>query len=468
MENIWLAVNEMGAKMRNLHILLLTLYFLVGCTSVAIPSEATTTQSEVITRPNPTLISIPTQAILSQTTSTINSMPPQDTATPILPTETIVPTYDPIIGLSYHCLTTLTEIPARYIFSGRLILAKDIGEFFALDIDRGILEPFLQENPNPMSNWFEISPNAKRFVYFEPENNYYTVSNHEEIEATFPYRPEWRIIRWLDNERWVISHDRKPYNSIFIVNPFTQEEREIVLDLPNPYYQDTFDKTLILISAIDQSLTRLVYFDTQENGRVILWDLEKQQILAWLPYPVPTDQSTDPMNNISGSYLSGWSPDGSQFVTNSPVSPTAEELFSIAKDGQVTQLTQLSLKYPIVRIANMSNLSPDGRYIAFWLQVSEQVDQSLDDITMRFVILDTKTKELTDYCLPPVYPYTREPVWLATSQHLFVQIDKRDKNQLTTNLNVLEQDQILFIDLKNNLSFPIINQYNLQGWISNP
>lgn len=262
-------------------------------------------------------------------------------------------------------------------------------------------------------------------------------------------------------------HDRKPYNSVDVLNPFSGEEKEVTLDLPNPYYYHTFMNTYILISAIDPTLSRVVYFDTQGFGRLILWDISAGKMLAWLPYPVPAPDNPSALP-LDIDYLFGWSPDGSQFATIAPVTfldkdnttPAVEELFSISRDGQIKQLTHFGAAYKYVSISEF-RWSPDGRTIAFWLQTSENAVQSSSGIVRWFAILDTSTQEVSDYCLTfGSSEYSNSvwfPVWAANNQQLIIRTHSDDGKW-----------PIMLVDLVKGFVVQIGEGMTPEGWMVSP
>jgi hypothetical protein len=268
-----------------------------------------------------------------------------------------------------------------------------------------------------------LSPDQKYIFYKDCigiECTHYIADVNGVINSS-PSSDEWYLDRWVDNTHIEFHHSIEPYNSILILNPFTEEKEILSLDLPNAYHTPGIDHPWFN-NAIDATRERIIYFDTEGIGRVILWDIPSSKILAWLPYPVPEGK----LPGIYYDYLNGWSPDNSQFVINSPVgdtiatddgNPAVEELFTISRDGQAEQLTHLSNKYLLTRFYDMS-WSPDGRYIAFWVSLSENKDDVIGDLPVNLMILDMKTKEVIDYCITSLSPSTLS--WSADSKQIVV------------------------------------------------
>jgi hypothetical protein len=361
------------------------------------------------------------------------------------------------------CLEEKSTYPDNAAPEGVLVLDWGATSHFLFDLKTRLQAPLIRGTREIFG--LEISPDRKKMIYLDCGSSasesgcVEIIASVDGLITTIPYRSEWRIIRWLDNEHLIINHDLEPPDSDIVLNPFSGEEVEIPLNLPDPYYALTPMDTSVLLNYLDSSMTRVVYLDTQGIGRLVLWDIVEEKILTWLPYPVPNDPAVPPPNlDLPDS----WSPDGSQFVTTSPVGnsvgvdgePVSEELFSISKNGDKRQLTYLSNEFNMVRITGY-RWSPDGLYLTFWAKWAESANQSMDDLDHHFIVLDSVTLEATDYCLSSVSNISS--VWAPNSQQLAV--------------NMLSDDRIwrvILVDLRNNFSTPITEDLTVDGWMLSP
>jgi hypothetical protein len=362
----------------------------------------------------------------------------------------MTPTFDPLIHLKTQCSQEVTSFTNILKPKGFLVLSS-LNNLYLYNLDT-------ETNTKIGDEVFgaHISPNQKYMYYrdcLDTDCNDVIAAVQGTISSTSSDE-EWAFFRWIDDTHAELNHRTEPYNSILILNPFTEEKETINLNLTNPFYSPGlqfpwFD------NAINATLNQIIYFDTESIGRVILWDIPKSKILAWLPYPVPYS----PMPVVGFDYFNSWSPDNSQFVINSPISnsiaaddgnPAVEELFTISREGQVSQLTQLGNKYDLTRFYDM-RWSPDGRYIAFWLRMSENRNDVIGDLPAYMMIIDTVTNEAENYCISSISPYPLS--WSPDGTQVLVQI----------------VDHGLYIfDRSTNLLMQVNVDMNPEGWMVAP
>jgi hypothetical protein len=363
-------------------------------------------------------------------------------------------------GTKRLCLEPAYDIPPELKLDGVLLLEDNAkSNLFLLDL---ATHQKSQLSTQPAYG-IVFSPD-KSFVYYLECNGKCAgiAASRNGVVKTIPDVSAWRIVNWLDDEYLIINHDNEPANSIIVLDTFNGRKRIFPLGLPDPYYAYTLDNTRVLITTLDRTLTRAVYFDTQGIGRVILWDIIRGRELAWLPYPIPKD-SKDLL--VGPEFFSGWSPDGSQYVIALPVPysntapdrSTAEELFGFGREGQITQLTDLSSTFGYVHIYEYQ-WSPDGRYIAFWLKISTNKDASPTDVIQRLVVLDVATREMTEYCVSSgdrqFSSAISLPIWSPDSQQLVVQNRSENGKWLVT-----------LVDFTQGIVVPIAEDLTLLGWL---
>ena len=443
------------------------IFLLVSCSGTTTTNTPFQGQGLLTTPSLPPLIM--TEQLSTHTpTHSLTPTHPTVTATTALtfkPTSTAIPTVDPITGLRTQCLEPVPALPEGVRLEGKLVL----GNKYLLDLGTGKQTLLAQDTQD--INWLEISPNRKWMYYSDcgaatgGSGCVDTVASLNEVVSNFPHHnDEWMWEWWLDNDRlFIIPFGTAPSNSVIVLNPFSGEEIELSLDLPDPYYSTPDNIIYFLPINLDPTLTRAMFFDREGIGRLIMWDIPASKMLAWLPYPVVPG---DPVFPPGGESSSGWSPDGSKFATTSPVTfpdpagvtLAAEELFSLSLEGQVRQLTHLSEGYKFVRISGW-RWSPDNSHIAFWLQTAGEEDPSQEDLVSRLVVLDTETQEVTDYCIG-TSKFTRLPVWSPDGQQLIVNFLPEDGS-----LPIL-----ILIDLKNSFASIIAEDVksSLVGWMVEP
>jgi WD40 repeat protein len=260
----------------------------------------------------------------------------------------------------------------------------------------------------------KVSPNKKIIQAYLTGKNYDILRTVDEIIKTYDTQgqEDWNRGRWLDNERMFFQYWAYPNGgTIVIYNPFTGEQKNIQLDLPNPYIvNESLGKVTWVKADIDPTLKRVLYNDKDE--RLALWDLDTQKEIASLP---------SPMNVIDAS----WSPDGKEFVIPSPSTVGApQEMFIMNMEG-VVKKTSLNQKYPFASVSTRPSWSPDGHYIAFWLQVSNFANADFRTLRQWLAIIDTTTLDTQIYCLSPNKPPTGGGgiVWNPDSTQVIVNTD---------------------------------------------
>ena len=183
---------------------------------------------------------------------------------------------------------------------------------------------------------------------------------------------------------WLAPHNK----SIVIYDPFTGEQKNMQLDLPNPYIEEDIGGRLSWLKAdIDPTLKRVLYNDKDE--RLILWNMDTQKEIASLPFP--TDL-------LAGT----WSPDGKVFAIPTRSSRSSRsastELLTINMDG-IVKTTNFNQEYPFVNVDTQPNWSPDGRYIAYWLKISNTTNASPRALREWLAVTNSATFTTQIYCL---------------------------------------------------------------------
>lgn len=362
--------------------------------------------------------------------------------TPTIPLVTVTPS-----------ATLEPDFPEGCTNLSETLLNKDVlnGLFVVLDFDNysnHFLDPKLNQilsieqkkqilsvDSAPAFISARVSPNKKYLQAYFIDKNYGMIRTIDKVIKTYNIQgqEDWNRGRWLDNERMFFQYWSVPNgNTIVIYNPFTGEKKEMQLDLPNPYIvYESLGKVAWVKADIDPTLKRVLYNDQDE--RLVLWDLDTQKEIASLPSLTDVTEGT-------------WSPDSKGFAVPSPSSIDAlNELFIIDLDGAI-KMTGFNQKYPFANVSTQPSWSPDGRRIAFWLQVSNIANADPKTLRQWLAIIDTTTLDTQIYCLSPNKAPTGggDIVWSPDSTQVVVNTDSlgEEVKPVLVNLTHLTQSRL--------------------------
>ena len=375
------------------------------------------------------------------TTSNIQATSTDTTAT--TPTAPLAPVATLNSDLPEGCVN-LTETPLNANLLRGLLIVYNRDNYIDLFLDPKSDQTLKIEynaqlpasTPDPLMVTARVSPNKKFLQAFLTGTDYAVLRTIDEIIKTYDTQgqEDWNRGRWLDNEHMFFQYWQVPNgNTIVIYNPFTGEKKEMQLELPNPYVViDGGGKAAWVKADIDPSLKRVLYNDKDE--RLVLWDLDTLQELASLPSPTDLTEGA-------------WSPDGNEFSIPFPSSNSAStEMLMIDMGGVVTKLTNFNQKFPFSRVDARTAWSPDGRLIAYWLQISNFIDADPKTLRQWLAITDTMTLDTKIYCLSPNKPPTHggNIIWSPDGQQLIVNTDVLGGaiKPVLVDLNLLTQSKL--------------------------
>ena len=382
-------------KFKILTTILYVSFMLFGC------SPATVT---------PGIQASPTETIATATTPSIPSVTvkPSATVEPNFPEGCVILTEVPFNTDSLNGLLVITDF-ALLNFSSYFLDPKSNQ---LLDIETRTQISW--DTPTTNVSTTKVSPNKKFIQAYLTDKNYDILGTVDQVIKTYDTQgqEDWNRGRWLDNERMFFQYWGYPHgDTIVIYNPFTDEQKNIQLALPNPYIvYESLGKVAWVKADIDPTLKRVLYNDKDE--RLVLWDLDNQKEIASLPSPMDVTDGT-------------WSPDGKEFAIPSPSTIDApQEMFIMNMDGAV-KMTNVNQKYPFASVSNRPFWSPNGRYIAFWLKISNIPNPNSDKLPQWLAITDTTTLDMQIYCLSPNKPPTGGGgiVWSPDSTQVIVNTD---------------------------------------------
>ena len=416
-------------------------------------------------------IIIPTET----STATALSVLPIETATVFItqtsiPTAKITPTISPEI-MRFQCLDILPGLPVgKKLKDVRVYAILESGEAY---LEYGPTNPvkFLPKDEGDGLRFFQVSPDRKHILYrqigpSQPDRKRMLViadANGQPMwSAPTPEITEL-YYDWFDSQNlleWKVNSPALP--DVALLNLLTGERQVLPTEFPYFIFDEinnsiTFPLHWIGPTLIfNPTLTQVIYpeMDEYEGGfPVTLWDLESNQPVARL---------------ITQDYFGGdplWLPDGERFLIGMRPDDGnpyfAGEFFVVNSEGQVEQITHLSDALQTVDINQRYSLSPDGKFVAFWIMV--QPSPFDDD---RLAVLDLETGLVTNYCIPG------DPFQLkASSDSLSAPIWSPDGTQiLVTNRNPQSTttSRVVLVDIMENWAAQIATEVEPVGWMLAP
>ena len=419
-------------------ILVLILISLSGCSHS--PSEKPISTS--------TLPFLPT---LAATTSKMPTSTMQPTKT-IKPTQikirnTSTPSIPPPSILNYTCIEIDPQLPTYAKLPGTLVLSGSTS--YLLNFAKGSLK----EIPGALG--YGVSPDGKwlSYVIYEESSNWLFIqAENESPRKLFALENEllfFRTVPWIDKQHIAVNKftgRRAGYiPPVVIINPFTGETQELPTDYPGYLYFDGLGGfNFGYASAVyDPSLNLVVYPESSTAAYIVLYDRQVKKALAKIQGP-------------NWGHLPLWFPDSLQFVIVTDLESTTDPSdkmdtwFSVSRDGYVRQLTHFQDYFKYTSIENAS-ISPDGHYLAFWLEVRPGPVQG-----QRLAVMDMETFEVTDYCIPGAYEGIDDntPVWSPDSRYIAV-----------TNFYEVNSRQSILFDLQEEWAAYIGREEIPVGWL---
>jgi hypothetical protein len=378
---------------QKLAFLFLIFSFTIGCSPATVTPSIPVAPTEVTA----TITTTPTPSVTVASSATPNPDSPQE-----------------CINLTSSPFTKdgLNGSFVVYDFDNDNVYLLDPKSDQLVDIEKQI--PLSWDAPDTDVSSTRVSPNGKYIQAHLADKDYEILTTVSEIINTYSTQgqEDWNGGRWLDNESLVFQHWLDaPHGTykLVIYNPFTGEEKNMQVDLPNPsIVEDTGGKFSWVKASIDPSLKRVLYNDADE--RLVLWDLDTQKEITSLPAPTDLTEGA-------------WSQDGKEFATPSPSSTSSSnDLFTVNMDGTVKQLTHFNPKYPFANVDKRPSWSPDGHSIAFWLKISDTKSADPRSLQQFLAITDTSTLDTQIFCLTPNKPPRSggRIVWSPDSQQVIV------------------------------------------------
>jgi len=255
--------------------------------------------------------------------------------------------------------------------------------------------------------------------------------------------------------------DRENWSTVYaylVLDPFSGEQEllhpvfpgQLMNIITPPYWDGWFG------AVYDPTLTRAivpkVLSENEELYTFALWDVSAQELVSSLEniYVEPVLWS-----NVSPKPV--WSEDGAYFAFVGHLfddSLPEFELYQVSRDGQVAQLTHLTL---IARFRDLPiTWSPDSKKIAMILDLHPEIDG--EDV----LVLDLETKEITGTCISvrgnmSAYEIYPPLIWSPDGQQFLVK-DWTDDSH----------NRIILVDIKQGFAAQIAENIELNGWMISP
>ncbi len=334
------------------------------------------------------------------------------------------------------CIEISKQFPSSVHLSGNIVI---IGKNdYLYNGQNQAKQPLSVENNinDVLLSNFKISPDHKKMIYEERHydqsgliNKYFMLFQDNRTPQVVNIQSDYgTLIHWFDEDRLLFVPESQPQGTIILLNPQTMQVEQIVGSFPDMYtlaplpsWYGSFNPRPIY----DPSLSLALYLHQGDGMEYVLWDTKSKSPL-WEKHVA--DPSSEPQ----------WSPTGDQIVFAIPQAQSGFEFFGVNKDGTEKQLTDLSSLYNSVYIGPFS-WSPDGHYIAFWLD-AENDD---DDFDPKLALLDIKRNEIVNYCLGEG---GMKPVWSPDGRQIAIKIRQSTSDPTITVIVDLDTKSAILID----------------------
>lgn len=354
----------------------------------------------------------------------------------------------------------LSAIPTDWTYHGTIIFAgKVIYPNNSVDFYRDAVNLYdLKTGQTQLISQYKIidivvSPDRRKYALRDRNDDQIKVfSSSGQILATIlPEIYPWSLSQWLDNEQLVLSVNQPLAGTdyivyprdIVVVNPFVNNYRRLVSDYPD--IDQANNRTMWeggYTTVYDSTLSRVVYaasIDEDYSGHhglgYVLLNMDNQEKLAQI---------------VTGNFSATpkWSPDGSKFI----VSEWWDEglFYLVTRDGKITRIVNSdadAASKETYRYPSFYSWSPDGRYIAFWLEALDKDNAGHAILT----IMNTITGETTDTGILAGHVEAGlfdayVPVWSPDGKNVVTIANRKENGTFDTVLVDLERRVVMKID----------------------
>jgi hypothetical protein len=267
--------------------------------------------------------------------------------------------------------------------------------------------------------WLEIaSPDGKLLVFYQ-HNTRHVVIVDAEGEVVYKLDdPDRRLMPayWLDAQRVVLTQvtgsvPGLPTDTILIVNPYTRQQQEYQVNLPNQLTGGSYLWSGFSTFVLNPQMTHLIYIDT--NLQSVLWDVNQNQAVGTY-------------RGVDIAFTPQWTPNGMKVVF-SPANPTAPNSGRslLIRDLQGSEVW-LNQGEDYQGLPGNYVWSPDGKKIIVEIEHDEAPEVFL---------IDLESNQIINYCFLAPFPpelwnklsaLPLQPVWSPDGN--FVILNQDDEN----------------------------------------
>jgi len=363
--------------------------------------------------------------------------------------------------LNFQQFDITSEIPADLRPDGALVVLSEPLQLLRFKPDIHV-ETIIGIDPD--AGCFSTSPDGKWLSYCpqssdSPTGQWLIVeSANGQVQKKVPmdiHLIYFGAYQWLDNQRLtfpLIQAEHQPAYPTVVIDPFTGEQVKLSSEYPGLQLSPSGTAT-----NMDFNFSDVVYDPSLEHVIFPSWGGEHNYIVLWDRQSNSEVARIENRSQVFGHYPL-WSPDATQFAV--PVVNTIrgdhiiEEWYSVSREGQVEQLTHFGNYFSDSDIGPASNWSPDGRKLAFWIEVSPSLCPGLN-----LAVLDLDTKQVTNTCILGNSDYAPPPIWSLDSRYIVV-VNARTESR-----------QTILVDIEGDRAFDITNitEGSLPiGWLVSP
>ena len=319
--------------------------------------------------------------------------------------------------LKSSCLE-IVPIKNEYLAkNGNLVLYdRNKRELYKYIVSSGSKSVLLDVNPNFVS----ISPDRKWLGYITGPYLYekleiQSFNDRDSHSVDLNTIQKWLTMDdWITNDKIIFTKHNNSDNfrqprSLIALNPFSGEKKELPPNFPDIYGNDPWGWGNSGRTLYSPDLRYVVYFSAGENFGYALWDIENEK-------------SITSIETLNPSIAPQWMAGGKAVIAQ-----VFDEFYFADIDGHSGQLTDFGRLFSDKNIEIRAwSQSPDSRHIAFFMGFISG-EQVLED---RLMVLDTKTDEVTDYCIPgdtfgvaspDVVDYSPAPIWSPDGKALLIE-----------------------------------------------
>jgi hypothetical protein len=430
------------------------------------PTSATTLSDGVSTEAiTPTKLS----TFTTIGTLTATSTPTRTSTVTLVPTQTI----------PQFCLSELSAVPEEdKVNQGKImLLGVDISHSGQI-VYKGLYFYYFSSRQSTLISSegypnVAISPDGKKYAVASNDNPVVTIYSNNSVLLGMvePGQYPYTLDHWPDNRNLllVISISQpvdgtsfmKYPNDEVMVDIATGEKTTLASNYPDlDQGQSRMTWEGISTTKYDPTLTLVVYpasVGSNSQGEIqgyVLYDRINKVRIA---QKAVGQFSTTPV----------WSPDGSKFVINDTFGDG--EFYVVTRDGVISKVSHLNGDMNMInnlqgniRSSERYSWSPDGRYLAFWL---ETIGPARVEAT--FAVLDTYTGKTIDYCLSAGHTISDygagqlsalyKPYWSSDGKSILTIANRQDNGNFDT----------VLIDLEGGYAAKIAENLAPKGWLDN-